>query len=129
MKRFCLISFLIILNIFSQSTAETPSVANELSSESSPDISSLALGKEEQKSNHPLPADQAFKLSAILLDNNMLAVRWLVQPDYYLYKDKISFSWVLKSITAEENFILANALAESIFFGAFSWTNVEISFR
>ena len=92
MKRFCLISFLIILNIFSQSTAETPSVANELSSESSPDISSLALGKEVQKSNHPLPADQAFKLSAILLDNNMLAVRWLVQPDYYLYKDKISFS-------------------------------------
>ena len=92
MKRFCLISFLIILNIFSQSAAETPSVTNELSSENSPDISSLTLGKEVQKSNHPLPADQAFKLSAILLDNNMLAVRWLVQPDYYLYKDKISFS-------------------------------------
>ena len=56
MKRFCLISFLIILNIFSQSAAETPSVTNELSSENSPDISSLTLGKEVQKSNHPLPA-------------------------------------------------------------------------
>lgn len=49
MKRFCLISFLIILNIFSQSSAETHSVTNQLSSESSSDILTLALGKEVQK--------------------------------------------------------------------------------
>jgi thiol:disulfide interchange protein DsbD len=127
MKRFCLISFLIILNIFSQSTAETPSVANELSSESSPDISSLALGKEVQKSNHPLPADQAFKLSAILLDNNMLAVRWLVQPDYYLYKDKISFSVDEASI---ENIRFPDAtIKNDEFFGEVSVYNTPLEIQ
>jgi len=127
MKRFCLISFLIILNIFSQSTAETPSVANELSSESSPDISSLALGKEVQKSNHPLPADQAFKLSAILLDNNMLAVRWLVQPDYYLYKDKISFSVDEASI---ENISFPDAtIKNDEFFGEVSVYNTPLEIQ
>ena len=127
MKRFCLISFLIILNIFSQSTAETPSVANELSSGSSPDISSLALGKEVQKSNHPLPEDQAFKLSAILLDNNMLAVRWLVQPDYYLYKDKISFSVDEASI---ENIRLPDAtIKNDEFFGEVSVYNTPLEIQ
>ena len=127
MKRFCLISFLIILNIFSQSTAETPSVANELSSGSSPDISSLALGKEVQKSNHPLPADQAFKLSAILLDNNMLAVRWLVQPDYYLYKDKISFSVDEASI---ENIKFPDAtIKNDEFFGEVSVYNTPLEIQ
>ena len=127
MKRFCLISFLIILNIFSQSTAETPSVANELSSGSSPDISSLALGKEVQKSNHPLPADQAFKLSAILLDNNMLAVRWLVQPDYYLYKDKISFSVDEASI---ENIRFPDAtIKNDEFFGEVSVYNTPLEIQ
>ena len=127
MKRFCLISFLIILNIFSQSTAETPSVTNELSSGSSPDISSLALGKEVQKSNHPLPADQAFKLSAILLDNNMLAVRWLVQPDYYLYKDKISFSVDEASI---ENIKFPDAtIKNDEFFGEVSVYNTPLEIQ
>jgi len=92
MKRVWLISFLIILNIFSQSSAEKQSVANDLGSVKSSDISTLTLGKETKKKNHPLPVDQAFNLSAFLSDNNMLIVRWLVQPDYYLYKDKISFS-------------------------------------
>ena len=127
MKRFCLISFLIILNIFSQSTAETPSVANELSSGSSPDISSLTLGKEVQKSNHPLPAEQAFKLSAILLDNNMLAVRWLVQPDYYLYKDKISFSVDEASI---ENIRFPDAtIKNDEFFGEVSVYNTPLEIQ
>jgi len=127
MKRFCLISFLIILNIFSQSTAETPSVANELSSENSPDISSLTLGKEVQKSNHPLPAEQAFKLSAILLDNNMLAVRWLVQPDYYLYKDKISFSVDEASI---ENIKFPDAtIKNDEFFGEVSVYNTPLEIQ
>ena len=127
MKRFCLISFLIILNIFSQSTAETPSVTNELSSENSPDISSLTLGKEVQKSNHPLPAEQAFKLSAILLDNNMLAVRWLVQPDYYLYKDKISFSVDEASI---ENIKFPDAtIKNDEFFGEVSVYNTPLEIQ
>ena len=92
MKRFWLISFLIILNIFSQSSAEKQSVANDLGSVNSSGISTLTLGKDTQKTSHPLPVDQAFNLSAFLSDNNILTVRWLVQPEYYLYKDKISFS-------------------------------------
>ena len=92
MKRFWLISFLIILNIFSQSSAEKHSVANYLGSVNSSGISTLTLGKDTQKTSHPLPVDQAFNLSAFLSDNNILTVRWLVQPEYYLYKDKISFS-------------------------------------
>ena len=127
MKRFCLISFLIILNIFSQSAAETASVTNELSSENSPDISSLTLGKEVQKPNHPLPAEQAFKLSAILLDNNMLAVRWLVQPDYYLYKDKISFSVDEASI---ENIKFPDAtIKNDEFFGEVSVYNIPLEIQ
>ena len=127
MKRFCLISFLIILNIFSQSSAETHSVTNQLSSESSSDILTLALGKEVQKTNHPLPAEQAFKLSAILLDNNMLAVRWLVQPDYYLYKDKISFSFEKASI---ENISFPNAVIKNDeFFGEVSVYNTPLEIQ
>ena len=98
MKRFWLISFVILLNLFSQSSAEKVPVANELGSESSQDISVITLGKESQKVSHPLPVDKAFNLSAILLDNNTLLVRWLVQPDYYLYKDKILFSFEDASI-------------------------------
>ena len=127
MKRFCLISFLIILNIFSQSSAETRSVTNQLSSESSSDILTLALGKEVQKTNHPLPAEQAFKLSAILLDNNMLAVRWLVQPDYYLYKDKISFSVDEASI---ENIKFPDAtIKNDEFFGEVSVYNIPLEIQ
>ena len=98
MKRFWLISFVILLNLFSQSSAEKVPVANELGSESSQDISVITLGKESQKASHPLPVDKAFNLSAILLNNNTLLVRWLVQPDYYLYKDKILFSFEDASI-------------------------------
>ena len=127
MKRFCLISFLIILNIFSQSSAETRSVTNQLSSESSSDILTLALGKEVQKTNHPLLAEHAFKLSAILLDNNMLAVRWLVQPDYYLYKDKISFSFEKASI---ENISFPNAVIKNDeFFGEVSVYNIPLEIQ
>ena len=98
MKRFWLISFVILLNLFSQSSAEKVPIANELGSESSQNLSVITLGKELQKVSHPLPVDKAFNLSAILLDNNTLLVRWLVQPDYYLYKDKILFSFEDASI-------------------------------
>jgi len=38
----------------------------------------------------PLPADEAFNLDVIAIDEKTLNVRWLVHKDYYLYKDKIS---------------------------------------
>jgi len=93
MKQFCLISLLILLNVFSQTSAETASVATELSQESTANTSALSLGNDNsQKLNHPLPVNKAFKLSAILLNKKTLSVRWLIEQDYYLYKDKFSFS-------------------------------------
>ncbi len=93
MKQFCLISLLILLNVFSQTSAETASVATELSQESTANTSALSLGNDSSQTlNHPLPVNKAFKLSAILLNKKTLSVRWLIEQDYYLYKDKFSFS-------------------------------------
>ncbi len=93
MKQFCLISLLILLNVFSQTSAETASVATEFSQESTANTSTLSLGNDNSQAlNHPLPVNKAFKLSAILLNKKLLTVRWLVEQDYYLYKDKFSFS-------------------------------------
>ena len=127
MKRFWLISFVILLNLFSQSSAEKVPVANELGSESSQDISVITLGKELQKVSHPLPVDKAFNLSAILLDNNTLLVRWLVQPDYYLYKDKILFSFEDASI---ENINFPESVTKNDeFFGEVSVFNTPLEVK
>ncbi len=127
MKRFWLISFVILLNLFSQSSAEKVPVANELSSESSQNLSVITLGKELQKVSHPLPVDKAFNLSAILLDNNTLLVRWLVQPDYYLYKDKILFSFEDASI---ENINFPESVTKNDeFFGEVSVFNTPLEVK
>jgi len=127
MKRFWLISFVILLNLFSQSSAEKVPVANELGSESSQNLSVITLGKELQKVSHPLPVDKAFNLSAILLDNNTLLVRWLVQPDYYLYKDKILFSFEDASI---ENINFPESVTKNDeFFGEVSVFNTPLEVK
>jgi len=127
MKRFWLISFVILLNLFSQSSAEKVPVANELGSESSQNLSVITLGKELQKISHPLPVDKAFNLSAILLDNNTLLVRWLVQPDYYLYKDKILFSFEDASI---ENINFPESVTKNDeFFGEVSVFNAPLEVK
>ena len=127
MKRFWLISFVILLNLFSQSSAEKVPVANELGSESSQNLSVITLGKELQKASHPLPVDKAFNLSAILLDNNTLLVRWLVQPDYYLYKDKILFSFEDASI---ENINFPESVTKNDeFFGEVSVFNAPLEVK
>ena len=127
MKRFWLISFVILLNLFSQSSAEKVPVANELGSESSQNLSVITLGKELQKVSHPLPVDKAFNLSAILLDNNTLLVRWLVQPDYYLYKDKILFSFEDASI---ENINFPESVTKNDeFFGEVSVFNTPLEIK
>ena len=127
MKRFWLISFVILLNLFSQSSAEKVPVANELGSESSQNLSVITLGKELQKVSHPLPVDKAFNLSALLLDNNTLLVRWLVQPDYYLYKDKILFSFEDASI---ENINFPESVTKNDeFFGEVSVFNAPLEVK
>ena len=124
MKHFCLFSFLILLNIFSQSSAETPSVVNVLESENSANTSLISIQKESQKIDHPLPVNEAFKLSAILLNNNELSIRWLVEEDYYLYKDKITFSFEEASIE-NINFPVAK-IKNDEFFGEVSVYNTPL---
>ena len=121
MKHFCLFSFLILLNIFSQSSAEMLSVGTVLESKNSSNKSVIPLQKESPKISHPLPVNEAFKLSAILLNNNELAIRWLVEEDYYLYKDKISLSFEEASIE-NINFPVAK-IKNDEFFGEVSVYN------
>ena len=124
MKHFCLFSFLILLNIFSQSSAETLSINAELESENSANSLVISLEKESQKIGHPLPVNEAFKLSAILLNNNELSIRWLVEEDYYLYKDKITFSFEEASIE-KINFPVAK-IKNDEFFGEVSVYNTPL---
>ena len=121
MKHFCLFSFLVLLNIFSQSSAEMLSVGTVLESKNSSNKSVIPLQKESPKISHPLPVNEAFKLSAILLNNNELAIRWLVEEDYYLYKDKISLSFEEASIE-NINFPVAK-IKNDEFFGEVSVYN------
>lgn len=39
----------------------------------------------------PLPPDQAYRLSASLVDDETIEVRFAIAPDYYLYKNKTAF--------------------------------------
>ena len=128
MKNFCLIGFLVLLNFFSQTSAETPSVTSEINQEGSANATSLTLSNDSlEKFSHPLPVDKAFKLSATLLNNNTLSVRWLVEQDYYLYKDKISFSFEEASI---ENINFPNAIIKNDeFFGEVSVYNTPLEVK
>lgn len=49
------------------------------------------FGKTPADKNHPLAVEKAFKLDVSQKDNQHLSVKWQIQPDYYLYKDKLKF--------------------------------------
>jgi len=40
----------------------------------------------------PLEPEQAYRFSARIIDAKTIEARWTITPDYYLYKEKISFS-------------------------------------
>lgn len=66
-------------------TSETPTLDSGTAAEPSTQVSLL-------QSSGPLPADEAFNLDVLAVDEKTLNVRWLVHKDYYLYKDKMSIS-------------------------------------
>jgi len=68
-----------------QVVSEAPALDSSATAEPSTQVSLLQAGG-------PLPADEAFNLDVIAIDERTLNVRWLVHKDYYLYKDKISIS-------------------------------------
>ena len=93
MKHFCVTILLILLNIFSQTSAETNTVLNDTSKATNATSSSLILDNDGSSDlGRPVPVNEAFELSAILTGSHSLSVKWNIKKNYYLYQDKISFA-------------------------------------
>ena len=93
MKHFCVTILLILLNIFSQTSAETNTVLNDTSKATNAISSSLILDNDGSSDlGRPVPVNEAFELSAILTGSHSLSVKWNIKKNYYLYQDKISFA-------------------------------------
>ena len=95
MKRFLSIALLVVLSSLSQSWASDPTEDSELQSANA-NIESKTNNVLELQENfntkiHPLQVHEAFPLSVVAIDAQTLVISWLVQEDYYLYKDKMSF--------------------------------------
>lgn len=52
---------------------------------------SLASAQVTTTGSMPLPADQAFQLSASRTEDGRVRVQWTIAPGYYLYRDKFEF--------------------------------------
>ena len=95
MKRFLSIVLLVLLSTISQSWASDPTEDSELQSANA-NIESktnnvLELQENFNTKTHPLQVHEAFPLSVVAIDTKTLVISWLIQEDYYLYKDKMSF--------------------------------------
>jgi len=95
MKRFFSIFLLLVLAAFSQNWASDQNENIQLQGTSFVSNSQINNTLEPQKNlnnkSHPLQVNEAFPLKVVAIDENTLAITWLIQEDYYLYKDKISF--------------------------------------
>ncbi len=95
MKRFLSIALLVVLSTLTQSWASDPTEDSELQSANA-NIESktnnvLELQENFNTKTHPLQVHEAFPLSVVAIDTQTLLISWLIQEDYYLYKDKMSF--------------------------------------
>ena len=121
MKQFFSIILLLILVPLSASWAETLSVDKESTLSESNQSSVLLQGENNLGfEKRPVKVNEAFKLSAISVDENTIAVRWIVKENYYLYKDKISFS--VKGATIEDALFPKSKLKVDEFFGRLVFT-------
>ena len=95
MKRFFSIFLLLVLAAFSQNWASDQTENSQLQGTSVDSNSQINNALEPQKNlnnkSHPLQVHEAFPLSVVAIDDKTLVITWLIQEDYYLYKDKISF--------------------------------------
>tara|TARA_Y100000385_G_scaffold146864_1_gene152476 strand:- start:998 stop:2845 length:1848 start_codon:yes stop_codon:yes gene_type:complete len=128
MKNFCLFFLLLLLNIVSQTSAETNTVLNNQSQSTDASSSSSILDSGSLKEvDRPLPVNEAFELSAVLNDANSLTVRWNTKENYYLYKDKISFAIEEASI---KNTVFPEAtIKNDEFFGEVSVYNAPLEIQ
>ena len=87
MKHFCVTILLILLNIFSQTSAETNTVLNDTSKATNAISSSLILDNDGSSDlGRPVPVNEAFELGAILTGSHSLSVKWNIKKNYYLYR-------------------------------------------
>jgi len=96
MKRFLSIVLLLVLAPLSQNWASELTKDSGLSQSTSVDSVSqinntLQLQDNLNNKTHPLQVHEAFPLSVVAIDDKTLVINWLIQEDYYLYKDKMSF--------------------------------------
>jgi len=96
MKRFLSIVLLLVLAPLSQNWASELTKDSGLSQSTSADSGSqinniLQLQDSLNDETHPLQVHKAFPLSVVAIDDKTLVINWLIQEDYYLYKDKMSF--------------------------------------
>ena len=96
MKRFLSIVLLLVLAPLSQNWASELTKDIGFSQSTSADSGSqtnniLQLQDNLNNQTHPLQVHKAFPLSVIAIDDKTLVINWVIQEDYYLYKDKISF--------------------------------------
>ena len=125
MKQFFSIILLLVLLPLSTSWAETLSVDKESNlSESNQPSTLLESGDNLGFEKRPVKVNEAFKLSAVSIDENTIAVRWIVKDNYYLYKDKISFS--VKGATIQNALFPLAKLKVDEFFGEVSIYNSSV---
>ena len=96
MKRFLSIVLLLVLAPLSQNWASELTKDSGLSQSTSVDSVSkinntLQLQDNLNNETHPLQVHEAFPLSVVAINDKTLVINWLIQEDYYLYKDKMSF--------------------------------------
>jgi len=119
MKRFFSIFLLLVLATFSQNWASDQTENSQLQGTSVDSNSQINNALESQRNlnnkSHPLQVHEAFPLSVVAIDDTTLVITWLIQEDYYLYKDKMSFV-ADGAIIANIDFPEAN-LKQDEFFG------------
>ena len=115
MKHFFAIILLFFLAPFSQTWAETSIIIDESGLSQTMSSSQILANDAQLNVNHPLPVSQAFNLQARQLDNKTISVSWAITPNYYLYRDKISFT--LEGASIESSVFPKAKLKEDEFFG------------
>ena len=68
-------------------------------------------------SDEPLPPEQAFVLSTMVIDADMVRAEWDIVDGYYLYKEKFKFSSASPDISLEEASYPKGKIKEDEFFG------------
>ncbi len=80
-------------------------------------ISLVCLCQPIEANQSPLPAAQAFPLSARLINSTALSLQWQVAPGYYLYRDRLSISSRDQQLMLGQMQRPAGAMKHDEFFG------------